>query len=183
MVSAKFVTSERNPEHLNLWSCSTNGPVLESEGGTMQSRQRGIVGSDDAARRESSPESADDGDEMDVDSTAAVGRKRGIEHGEAGGNKKRKDAEEDMRSLVFPPSWRSAADVILVGRSEATNSQQEDCCFDTPVVAICGPKNAGKSTFGRYLVNNLLNRSPSPLLLPCLRAGECLSLAVGKSEV
>lgn len=155
----------------------------------MQSRQRGIVGSDDAARRESSPESADDGDEMDVDSTAAVGRKRGIEHGEAGGNKKRKDAEEDMRSLVFPPSWRSAADVILVGRSEATNSQQEDCCFDTPVVAICGPKNAGKSTFGRYLVNNLLNRFDAVGYLdtdlgqPEFTVPGCLSLHVVENPI
>lgn len=27
-----------------------------------------------------------------------------------------------------------------------------------PVVLVCGPKNTGKSTFNRYLINLLLNR-------------------------
>uniref|UniRef100_A0A8C4UV86 Polynucleotide 5'-hydroxyl-kinase NOL9 n=1 Tax=Falco tinnunculus TaxID=100819 RepID=A0A8C4UV86_FALTI len=36
-----------------------------------------------------------------------------------------------------------------------------------PVVLVCGPKNTGKSTFNRYLINLLLNRLPSIEYMEC----------------
>ena len=36
-----------------------------------------------------------------------------------------------------------------------------------PVILVCGSKNAGKSTFGRYLVNAMLNRYDAVMHLEC----------------
>ncbi|XP_075577724.1 polynucleotide 5'-hydroxyl-kinase NOL9 [Pelecanus crispus] len=44
------------------------------------------------------------------------------------------------------------------------------CCAEdegVPVVLVCGPKNTGKSTFNRYLINLLLNRLPSVEYMEC----------------
>ncbi|KAM8989626.1 polynucleotide 5'-hydroxyl-kinase NOL9 isoform 1-T1 [Ara ararauna] len=44
------------------------------------------------------------------------------------------------------------------------------CCEEdegVPVVLVCGPKNTGKSTFNRYLINLLLNRLPSVDYMEC----------------
>ncbi|XP_040444228.1 polynucleotide 5'-hydroxyl-kinase NOL9 [Falco naumanni] len=44
------------------------------------------------------------------------------------------------------------------------------CCAEdegVPVVLVCGPKNTGKSTFNRYLINLLLNRLPSIEYMEC----------------
>uniref|UniRef100_A0A8C4UVU9 Polynucleotide 5'-hydroxyl-kinase NOL9 n=1 Tax=Falco tinnunculus TaxID=100819 RepID=A0A8C4UVU9_FALTI len=42
------------------------------------------------------------------------------------------------------------------------------CCDEgVPVVLVCGPKNTGKSTFNRYLINLLLNRLPSIEYMEC----------------
>ncbi|XP_028415801.1 polynucleotide 5'-hydroxyl-kinase NOL9-like isoform X2 [Dendronephthya gigantea] len=49
--------------------------------------------------------------------------------------------------LLVSPSWRSISKLILSNKTDS----------NAPVVLICGGKNVGKSTFGRYLVNKLLN--------------------------
>ncbi|XP_008938506.1 PREDICTED: polynucleotide 5'-hydroxyl-kinase NOL9 [Merops nubicus] len=44
------------------------------------------------------------------------------------------------------------------------------CCAEdegVPVMLVCGPKNTGKSTFNRYLINLLLNRLPSVEYMEC----------------
>ncbi|XP_062449254.1 polynucleotide 5'-hydroxyl-kinase NOL9 [Rhea pennata] len=44
------------------------------------------------------------------------------------------------------------------------------CCAEdegVPVIMVCGPKNVGKSTFNRYLINLLLNHLPSVEYLEC----------------
>uniref|UniRef100_A0A8C3PL58 Polynucleotide 5'-hydroxyl-kinase NOL9 n=1 Tax=Calidris pygmaea TaxID=425635 RepID=A0A8C3PL58_9CHAR len=44
------------------------------------------------------------------------------------------------------------------------------CCAEdegVPLILVCGPKNTGKSTFNRYLVNLLLNRLPSVEYMEC----------------
>ncbi|KAM3659573.1 polynucleotide 5'-hydroxyl-kinase NOL9 isoform 2-T2 [Ammospiza maritima maritima] len=44
------------------------------------------------------------------------------------------------------------------------------CCEEdegVPVVLVCGPKNTGKSTFNRYLINLLLNRLPVVEYMEC----------------
>ncbi|XP_051642535.1 polynucleotide 5'-hydroxyl-kinase NOL9 isoform X1 [Manacus candei] len=44
------------------------------------------------------------------------------------------------------------------------------CCAEDegiPVVLVCGPKNTGKSTFNRYLINLLLNRLPAVEYMEC----------------
>ncbi|XP_075629223.1 polynucleotide 5'-hydroxyl-kinase NOL9 [Balearica regulorum gibbericeps] len=44
------------------------------------------------------------------------------------------------------------------------------CCAEdegVPLVLVCGPKNTGKSTFNRYLINLLLNRLPSVEYMEC----------------
>ncbi|XP_054031784.1 polynucleotide 5'-hydroxyl-kinase NOL9 isoform X1 [Dryobates pubescens] len=44
------------------------------------------------------------------------------------------------------------------------------CCAEdegVPLILVCGPKNTGKSTFNRYLINLLLNRLPSVEYLEC----------------
>uniref|UniRef100_A0A8C3NI11 Nucleolar protein 9 n=1 Tax=Geospiza parvula TaxID=87175 RepID=A0A8C3NI11_GEOPR len=44
------------------------------------------------------------------------------------------------------------------------------CCAEdegVPVVLVCGPKNTGKSTFNRYLINLLLNRLPVVEYMEC----------------
>ncbi|KAG0484707.1 hypothetical protein HPP92_008598 [Vanilla planifolia] len=48
--------------------------------------------------------------------------------------------------LSIPPQWVDAVDVIV--RSPQT----------PPIAMICGPKNSGKSTFSRLLLNSLLER-------------------------
>ncbi|XP_078164327.1 pre-mRNA cleavage complex II protein family isoform X2 [Carex rostrata] len=49
--------------------------------------------------------------------------------------------------VTIPPSWSEAAEVIRSAISPPGL-----------VVAICGPKNSGKSTFSRFLLNTLLRR-------------------------
>uniref|UniRef100_A0A8C8BG18 Nucleolar protein 9 n=1 Tax=Otus sunia TaxID=257818 RepID=A0A8C8BG18_9STRI len=44
------------------------------------------------------------------------------------------------------------------------------CCAEdegVPMILVCGPKNTGKSTFNRYLINLLLNRLPSVEYMEC----------------
>ncbi|XP_020108251.1 polynucleotide 5'-hydroxyl-kinase NOL9 [Ananas comosus] len=48
--------------------------------------------------------------------------------------------------ILIPPWWAEAAEAIARAASQP------------PVAFICGPKNSGKSTFSRYLLNILLER-------------------------
>ncbi|XP_074780829.1 polynucleotide 5'-hydroxyl-kinase NOL9 isoform X2 [Athene noctua] len=44
------------------------------------------------------------------------------------------------------------------------------CCAEdegVPMILVCGPKNTGKSTFNRYLINLLLNRLPAVEYMEC----------------
>lgn len=54
--------------------------------------------------------------------------------------------------ILIPPWWAEAAEAIAHTASQP------------PVAFICGPKNSGKSTFSRYLLNIFLERflPPSP---------------------
>ncbi|KAJ0977933.1 hypothetical protein J5N97_013407 [Dioscorea zingiberensis] len=51
-------------------------------------------------------------------------------------------------AAIIPPSWEKAAESIARRGSTAP----------PPIAVICGPKNSGKSTFSRYLINTLLPR-------------------------
>jgi pantothenate kinase len=64
-------------------------------------------------------------------------------------------------ATILPQAWRDAVDLIMlesgtqittVGKNWLSSSSH------APVVAICGARNVGKSTFARFLVNSLLNR-------------------------
>ncbi|KAH7681914.1 Polynucleotide 5'-hydroxyl-kinase protein [Dioscorea alata] len=50
--------------------------------------------------------------------------------------------------VIIPPSWEEAAEFIA----------REGDTAPPPIAVICGPKNSGKSTFSRYLLNTLLSR-------------------------
>ncbi|EAY72811.1 hypothetical protein OsI_00678 [Oryza sativa Indica Group] len=50
--------------------------------------------------------------------------------------------------VVVPPDWAAATATAAAASSEPA----------PPVVVVCGPKNAGKSTFSRLLLNSLLPR-------------------------
>jgi polynucleotide 5'-kinase involved in rRNA processing len=58
-----------------------------------------------------------------------------------------------IRALYFPPSWFSVAEQVLHAET-LSNSLK---------LMLCGERNAGKSTFARFLVNQLLNQY-EPLL-------------------
>lgn len=63
---------------------------------------------------------------------------------------------------LISPKWRAAVDSILFESGDPfIRSKNGISTTNTPspVVAILGAKNAGKSTFARFLVNSLLNRS------------------------
>lgn len=51
--------------------------------------------------------------------------------------------------VFIPPWWAEAAEAIA-------------CTSSPPVAAVCGPKNSGKSTFSRHLLNILLQRFAAP---------------------
>ncbi|XP_011622893.1 polynucleotide 5'-hydroxyl-kinase NOL9 [Amborella trichopoda] len=50
------------------------------------------------------------------------------------------------QQIIIPPSWSQVAETISLQNGP-----------NHPIVLVCGPKNAGKSTFSRYLINTLLN--------------------------
>lgn len=66
-------------------------------------------------------------------------------------------------STSIPRDWKEAIESITLSSS-------------VPVIAICGAKNVGKSTFARFLVNSLLNRSRTvpPLCYSYVKSGSCL---------
>ncbi|KAM9299298.1 polynucleotide 5'-hydroxyl-kinase NOL9 [Gastrophryne carolinensis] len=67
--------------------------------------------------------------------------------------------------IVMPDKAVSAAQKLV----EACLEEHNGC----PVILVCGPQNVGKSTFNRYLINNLLNH------IPCVGYLEC---DLGQSE-
>ena len=52
--------------------------------------------------------------------------------------------------LTLSPAWRLAADTIVAAATTPMAAGQ-------PVIAVCGPKGVGKTTFSRFLINRLLN--------------------------
>lgn len=58
--------------------------------------------------------------------------------------------------VSLPPIWAQAAEDIVANSSSPVTTHPFP-----PVIAICGGKKVGKSTFARYLVNKLLNTHPS----------------------
>ncbi|XP_061868982.1 polynucleotide 5'-hydroxyl-kinase NOL9 isoform X2 [Colius striatus] len=61
---------------------------------------------------------------------------------------------------------------LLVSESMSVALEEliQACCAEdegVPVVLVCGPKNTGKSTFNRYLINLLLNRLPAVEYMEC----------------
>ena len=70
----------------------------------------------------------------------------------------------------IPGDWKEAVETITLSPS-------------MPVIAICGAKNVGKSTFARFLANSLLNRSRIVPPLSCMRNlatvyGNCILFVV-----
>lgn len=64
-------------------------------------------------------------------------------------------------ATILPQTWRDAVDLIMLesGTQITTVGKNwHSSCSYAPVVAICGARNVGKSTFARFLVNSLLNR-------------------------
>lgn len=57
------------------------------------------------------------------------------------------------RHLPFPAAWQQAA-------AEVAQSVAAGPPGVPAVIAVCGSKNAGKSTFARHLVNSLLSTHP-----------------------
>lgn len=80
--------------------------------------------------------------------TETVGKRKG--GGLNSSNVKRQRVVEaldrDSSATSIPRDWKDAVETITLGSN-------------FPIVAICGAKNVGKSTFARFLVNSLLNRS------------------------
>ncbi|EYU24447.1 hypothetical protein ABFS82_04G163800 [Erythranthe guttata] len=58
------------------------------------------------------------------------------------------DSESDRSSpdIFIPDEWSNTADAIA------------NCSVDSPIAFVCGPKNSGKTTFSRHLLNVLLQR-------------------------
>lgn len=63
------------------------------------------------------------------------------------------------QGLVVSPSCREAISSLL----SAWAGEFDRC----PVILVCGGKSSGKSTFNRYLINNLLNHTVSVEYLEC----------------
>ena len=56
--------------------------------------------------------------------------------------------EDKTRDIIFPKEWSEAVNSIVY---DPTSSL-------LPIAFICGPKNSGKTTFSRLLLNDLLQR-------------------------
>ncbi|KAH9887610.1 hypothetical protein C8Q73DRAFT_656603 [Cubamyces lactineus] len=67
----------------------------------------------------------------------------------------------DVSPLVVPPTWTKATNAVL------PPSAGDDATAQRRVCLIKGPKNAGKSTFAKYLMNTLLTRHRRVAYLEC----------------
>ncbi|XP_042002168.1 polynucleotide 5'-hydroxyl-kinase NOL9-like [Salvia splendens] len=56
------------------------------------------------------------------------------------------ETESPSPQILIPNEWSTAADLIACG------------AVSFPIAFVCGPKNSGKTTFARHLVNVLLQR-------------------------
>lgn len=56
--------------------------------------------------------------------------------------------ESPVVEIVIPEEWSNAADTIAY----------DSVTSPPPVAFVCGPKNSGKTTFSRHLLNVLLQR-------------------------
>ncbi|OSD01689.1 hypothetical protein PYCCODRAFT_1445437 [Trametes coccinea BRFM310] len=66
----------------------------------------------------------------------------------------------DITPLVIPSRWTAAADA-------AVSNNDEEAAIKRHVYLVRGPKNAGKSTFARFLLNRLLSRYRRVAYLEC----------------
>lgn len=68
---------------------------------------------------------------------------------------------QSSAATILPQAWRDAVDSIMIESGTQitmVGKNRLSSCSYAPVVAICGARNVGKSTFARFLVNSLLNR-------------------------
>lgn len=80
----------------------------------------------------------------------------------------------------LPPLWQQAAGEITASIQQQQQQQQGGVCIPgiiSPVIAVCGPKKVGKSTFARLLVNSLLSCHPC---VTYLDTGGVLEAETGK---
>ncbi|KAH9322681.1 hypothetical protein KI387_017320, partial [Taxus chinensis] len=59
--------------------------------------------------------------------------------------------------IVIPDDWCAAAEFIT-DNERPKQSADGHCSTAPPIVVVCGAQNVGKTTFARFLVNNLLRR-------------------------
>lgn len=59
-------------------------------------------------------------------------------------------------TIVIPDDWRSA--VEFISDNDRLKKSSRDCFAAPPIVVVCGAQNVGKTTFARFLLNNLLRR-------------------------
>ncbi|KAJ8016939.1 hypothetical protein DPEC_G00012560 [Dallia pectoralis] len=89
-----------------------------------------------------------------------------------------KDIRDNSAMLDTPLSGigmiplRKSAEGLLMSQScrEALNGLVNACAEELdgcPVIVVCGPKNVGKSTYNRHLINTLLNHTASVEYLDC----------------
>ncbi|KAG6553764.1 hypothetical protein Mapa_004679 [Marchantia paleacea] len=94
--------------------------------------------------------------------------------------KAQKVAQTPLQPTVIPQSWGTAANAI---------SSYSELSSGAPLVAVCGAKSSGKSTFGRFLLNHLLNSYESVGYLdtdvgqPEFTVPGCLSLHILRKPV
>ncbi|KAL6008122.1 hypothetical protein ACLOJK_033628 [Asimina triloba] len=91
---------------------------------------------------------AEDEGEIEMEKQRRRRRKEQEEEGEGEGEE---EEEKEIpssahRPIMIPDSWSEAADFITYDSSSV------------PISFICGPKNSGKTTFSRHLLNTLLTR-------------------------
>jgi len=58
----------------------------------------------------------------------------------------------NAQPFYVPPSWEDAMSSVV----SSTSNDQNSIVLKPPVVIIKGPKNSGKSTFARTLLNRLV---------------------------
>ena len=133
-------------------------------------------GEEDQSDEEESDSLAEEAEELDEALDAANSRKETtVTYTKISKKRKSSDLEKShvkkqrtkvpesaSPAKIISPKWRAAVDSILFESSDPfimSKNGFSTTSTQSPVVAILGAKNAGKSTFARLLVNSLLNRS------------------------
>eukprot|EP00897_Mesotaenium_endlicherianum_P010341 jgi/Mesen1/9335/ME000061S08782 len=123
-------------------------------------------------------------------SASRLGKRRRVSASDGGDHQQQQELAP-LSTICLPPGWRQVAERI-VGTSDQQDAPGNDHPpggavnggHVAPIVAICGPKNTGKSTYAQYLVNELLNKYPKVAYLetdvgqPEMSPPGCLSLHV-----